>query len=127
MRITLLRAVFHTALSAYYKPLNLGLKAQSGSGKTYSTVETVKFLPDEDVQFIGSQSPKVISHKNGIRKSKDGRILEEENEPKKPKKNDYRDPVYGEGDAERNQYAEDLKLYEQQKSQWDAELQRNFL
>ncbi len=122
----IIRAVFHTGLSAYYKPLNLGLKAESGSGKTYSTVETIKFLPDEDVQFIGSQSPKVISHKNGIRKSKGGKILEKENEPKKPKKSDYQDPVYGEGDAERKQYDEDLKLYKQQKAQWDADCKESF-
>ena len=89
-------------------------------------METIKFLPDEDVQFIGSQSPKVISHKNGIRKSKDGKILEEENEPKKPKISDYRDPVYGEGDAERKQYAEDLKRYKQEKAQWDADCKESF-
>ena len=122
----IIRAVFHTALSAYYKPLNLGLKAQSGSGKTYSTVETIKFLPDEDVQFIGSQSPKVISHKNGIRKSKDGRILEPESEPKKPKRSDYQNPIYGEGDADRKQYAEDLKLYEKEKAKWDLDCKDSY-
>ena len=73
----IIQAVFHVGLSTYLKPLNLGLKCESGSGKSYGTRETITFLPPEDVQFIGSQSPKVISHENGIRKSQDGEILEE--------------------------------------------------
>jgi hypothetical protein len=120
----IIRAVFHTGLSAYYKPLNLGLKAESGSGKTYSTVETIKFLPDEDVQFIGSQSPKVISHENGIRKSKDGRILGDP--PKQPRRKDFEDPVFGEGDKERADYAEAKKLYAEQKTLYEADCKGSF-
>src|SRR5690606_15414734 len=57
-----IKAVFHAGISAYASPLNLALKCESGSGKTYSTTQTIKFLPPENVLFIGSQSPKVISH-----------------------------------------------------------------
>ena len=52
----IIKAVFHVCLSAYMKPLNLGLKCESGSGKTYGTTETVKFLPPEDVQNIAPAS-----------------------------------------------------------------------
>ena len=74
---------FHSALSAYSKPLNLALKAESGSGKTYSTTQTVLFMPQEDVLYIASQSPKVISHEKGIRKAADGRNFDDIPEPQK--------------------------------------------
>ena len=67
-----IKVVLHTGLSAYLKPLNLGLKAESGSGKSYSTVQTLKFLPEEDIEILGSQSPKVISHQLGIKKTPEG-------------------------------------------------------
>lgn len=120
----IIRAVFHAGLSAYYKPLNLGLKAESGSGKTYSTVETIKFLPEEDVQFIGSQSPKVISHENGIRKTKDGRILGDP--PKEPRRKDFEDPQFGEGNQERADYTEAKKLYVEQKAQYEVDCKDSF-
>ncbi|MDR0492728.1 MAG: hypothetical protein LBH74_03705 [Nitrososphaerota archaeon] len=123
----IIRVIFHAGISAYSKhPLNVMLKCESGSGKTYSTLETLKLLPEEDVQIVGSQSPKVWSHETGIRKTRDGRVLDAEAEPKKPKRSDYRDLVYGEGDADRKQYAEDLKLYQAQKLQWDADCKDSF-
>ena len=87
----IIQAVFHVGLSTYLKPLNLGLKCESGSGKSYGTRETITFLPPEDVQFIGSQSPKVISHENGVRKTKDGRNFEEIPKPQKPDRSDEPD------------------------------------
>ncbi|MCL2868766.1 MAG: hypothetical protein FWF27_04925, partial [Candidatus Bathyarchaeota archaeon] len=113
----IIRVVFHVGLSAYHKPLNLGLKAESGSGKSYSTVETIKFLPEEDVQVIGSQSPKVISHENGIRKTIDGRELKEESIPEKPKVNNYPD---------KQEFNEALKVYKQQKVQWENDCKNSF-
>jgi hypothetical protein len=88
----IIKIVFHTGLSAYLKPLNLGLKAESGSGKTYSTVETLKFLPTEDIEIIGSQSPKVISHQLGIRKTPEGEVIGEA--PQKPNKESYEEGEY---------------------------------
>jgi len=48
-----IKAVFHAGISAYASPLNLALKCESGSGKTYSTTQTIKFLPPENVLLIG--------------------------------------------------------------------------
>jgi len=122
----IIRIVFHVGLSTYFKPLNLGLKAESGSGKSYSTVETLKFLPNEDIEEIGSQSPKVISHQNGIRKSKDGKILDEEKEPQKPLQKDFKDPTLGWGDAERKEFFEAEKLYKEQKAKWDKDIRESY-
>jgi hypothetical protein len=100
----------------------LALKAESGSGKSYSTTQTVLMMPQEDVLYIASQSPKVISHENGVRKTKDGCLLTDDLEPKKPLQKDYKDPVLGWGDQERKDFAEAEKLYKEQKAQWDADL-----
>ena len=111
----IIRIVFFTALSAYHKPLNLGLKAESGSGKTYSTLETIKFFPDEDIQIIGSQSPKVISHEHGLRKTADGEIIDEDNAPVKPLKRDYPED-----------YDERIKEYYEQKKLWEEKLKNSY-
>jgi|GEM_PF-5615373 len=84
----IIKIVFYTALSAYLSPLNLALKCESGSGKTYSTVQTAQFFPPEDVQMIASQSPKVISHENGILTDNQGNPIPNE-PPQKPNKNQY--------------------------------------
>jgi hypothetical protein len=80
-----IRAVFYAGVSAYASPINLALKCESGSGKTYSTTQTIKFLPPENVQMIGSQSPKVISHENGVLLDKNGVPIPEES-PQKPRR-----------------------------------------
>jgi hypothetical protein len=82
---------FHAAISAYNKPLNLALKAESGSGKSYSTTQTVLMMPQEDVFYIASQSPKVISHEHGVRKTADGRNFDDVPEPQKPDPEDEPD------------------------------------
>ena len=85
----IIKVVFHTGLSAYLKPLNLGLKAESGAGKSYSTMEALKFLPNEDIEIIGSQSPKVISHQLGVKKTPEGDLIGEA--PEKPKAYEFDD------------------------------------
>jgi hypothetical protein len=83
----IIRLVFYAGISAYASPINIALKCESGSGKTYSTVQTLKFLPPEDIQMIGSQSPKVVSHDNGVLLDASG--VEIEDPPKKPRRGNY--------------------------------------
>ncbi|XES78155.1 MAG: hypothetical protein ACBZ72_04600 [Candidatus Bathyarchaeia archaeon] len=61
----IIRVSLAAGLSTYNKPLNLALKAESGSGKTYCTIETTSFLPDEDIETLNYVSPKVFIHENG--------------------------------------------------------------
>ncbi len=105
-----IKADFYTAISAYLSPINLALKCESGSGKTYGTVQTVKFLPPEDVQMIGSQSPKVISHENGILLDKTGKIIPDP--PNKPRKDDYGDKQDYQNAY--NNYNQEIKAYQEQ-------------
>ncbi|MGA2683175.1 MAG: hypothetical protein ABSF44_15415 [Candidatus Bathyarchaeia archaeon] len=110
----IIKAAFHVGLSAYLDPLNLALKCESGSGKTYSTNETMAFLPQEDIQYIASQSPKVISHECGVRKSESGENIDELEEPEKPVKKNFADDVTFENalinwKKERKSYSDTLK------------------
>jgi len=104
-----INVAFHAALSAYNKPLNLALKAESGSGKSYSTTQTVLMMPPEDVLYIASQSPKVISHENGVKKTADGRNFEEIPEPQKPAKSDYDNN--SDYNSAWDRYKEEIKVY----------------
>ena len=60
------RMVFLTALSAYSDcPLNLFVRAPSSTGKTFVTMQTVKYFPQEDVWLLGGLSPTAIYHDYG--------------------------------------------------------------
>ena len=85
----IIRAVFYAGLSMYSVPLNLALKCESGSGKSYGTMQTVAYLPEENIAVIGSQSPKVISHDYGVRKDENNEVIDENSEPQKPMRSDY--------------------------------------
>ena len=50
-------SVFFTGLSAYLpEPINLFLKGESGVGKTYNVVETLRYFPQVDIWFLGGLS-----------------------------------------------------------------------
>lgn len=88
------RVAFAAGLSAFSKPLNLALKAESGSGKTYSTMETTSFLPDKNIETLNYVSPKVFVHENGIKKVDiNGESVEFDTipEPQKPDRSDQPD------------------------------------
>ena len=104
---------FHAALSAYNKPLNLALKAESGSGKSYSTTQTVLLMPKEDVLYIASQSPKVINHKNGVPKTLDGEILTDDKAPVEPSE---------EACADHTEFLAEKKRYKEAMKEWKKKL-----
>jgi hypothetical protein len=108
----IIKIAFHVGLSVFHKPLNLALKCESGSGKSYGITEILKFLPPENVFLIGSQSPKVFSHENGIKKTPAGDVIDEKNRPVKPEKSDY-------GDI--SEYNNMLDIYKLQKEKWDKD------
>lgn len=119
----IIKTVYITALSTYLEnPLNFGLKAESGSGKTYSANETLKFFPPEDVVLIGSQSPKVISHENGIQKTFDGQLFDEIKKPERPLRRDYPDKMMY--DNAILQYENDLVKYNEASKScyWEVDL-----
>ena len=63
----LIRQIFDAAISAYSSdPGNIGIVAPTSEGKTYTVMKTLQYFPKEDVEFIGSMSPKALIRKNGI-------------------------------------------------------------
>jgi hypothetical protein len=60
-------AVFLTCLSAYTdEPLNLFLRGESSTGKTWITTNVTELFPPEDVWSLGGMSPKSVIHEHGI-------------------------------------------------------------
>lgn len=111
----IIRAVFYAGLSMYGSPLNLALRCESGSGKSYGTTQTVAYLPPENVLYVGSQSPKVISHENGICKTPDGRNFDDIPEPQKPDKSD--EPNASVYRQLMDNFKEDVKAYRKLKDE----------
>jgi len=103
-------SVFFAGLSAYTRePINLFLKGESGVGKSYNVVETLKYFPREDVWFLGGLSPKALIHEHGVLLNKHGEPLDLSEKPIKPKKRDYEsEEEYREALKE---YREELKAY----------------
>jgi hypothetical protein len=87
----------------------LFLKGESGVGKSYNVVETLKYFPREDVWFLGGLSPKALIHEHGVLLNKHGEPLDLSEKPIKPKKRDYEsEKEYREALKE---YREELKAY----------------
>jgi DNA-binding PadR family transcriptional regulator len=103
-------SVFFAGLSAYLsEPINLFLKGESGIGKSYNVVQTLKYFPQGDVWFLGGLSPKALIHDYGVLLNKYGEPIDLEDKPIKPKRKDYgSEEEYREALKE---YREELKAY----------------
>jgi hypothetical protein len=59
--------VLLTGISAYTKnPINLFMRGPSGIGKTYNTMQTLRYFPKEDVLCLGGLSPTALVHDHGV-------------------------------------------------------------
>lgn len=106
-------SVFFTGLSSYLKePINLFLKGESGSGKTYNTTETLKYFPQENIWYLGGMSQKALVHSHGVLLNKNGEKIDLDNRPVKPNKKGFQgEDEYQEALA---RYKEDLKAYREE-------------
>jgi hypothetical protein len=106
-------SVFFTGLSSHLKePINLFLKGESGSGKTYNTTETLRYFPQENIWYLGGMSQKALVHDHGILLNKNGEPIDIDKKPIKPKKSDFQ----GEGEFQDalSRYNEDAKLFREE-------------
>jgi len=111
-------SVFFTALSGYLKePINLFLKGESGVGKSYNTVQTLKYFPHDDIWFLGGLSPKALVHDYGKLLTEDGKPAETLVPPERPRKSDYPD---------REEYADAIKLWKSRMREYIDELRRTY-
>jgi hypothetical protein len=117
------KANFYTALSMYNIAVNNSVKGEPGSGKTYGTLEVIKYFPEEDIQIIGSQSPKVISHEYGELMT--GNAVHGPDEPFslddapiKPKLKNY--------DGDKQEFKEACDTYKHAKLEWEHKLKNSY-
>jgi len=108
-----------TGLSAYLpEPLNLFLKGESGIGKSYNVVETLRYFPKDDIWFLGGLSPKALIHDYGVLLNKHGEPLDLMDKPVKPKKKHFQ----SEGE-----YEEAFKGYKEEIKAWYEELKDSYV
>jgi len=68
--------VLLTGLSTYTKdPINLFLRGESSTGKTYNTVQTLRYFPQEDVWKLGGLSAKALVHGFGVLVDEEGKEI----------------------------------------------------
>lgn len=83
-------SVLFTGLSGYLsQPINLFLKGESGVGKSYNVVETLKYFPQEDIWLLGGLSPKALIHDHGVLLNEYGEPIDLTEKPVKPRKRNY--------------------------------------
>jgi hypothetical protein len=109
-------------LSTYVDPFSASHKStESGSGKTYDTIETFSYFPEEDIITVASQSPKVITHEQGtlmtINEAGEEEELNLDDAPFPPKRRDYDDT---------EEYHSARDVYKIEKKAWDKKLRASF-
>jgi DNA-binding MarR family transcriptional regulator/uncharacterized C2H2 Zn-finger protein len=117
-------SVFFTGLSAYLpEPMNLFLKGESGVGKSYNVVETLKYFSQEDVWFLGALSPKALIHSYGVLLNAEGEPLDLAKKPLKPKRKDFRDDF---GEFKEIEFTEANERYGEQLKAWSEEIRNSY-
>jgi len=85
-------SVLFTGISGFLKePINLFQKGESGIGKSYNTVQTLKYFPKETTILLGGLSPKALIHDYGVLLTEDGKPADTIEAPEKPRKSDFAD------------------------------------
>jgi len=111
-------SVFFTGLSAFlHEPINLFQKGESGIGKSYNTVQTLKYFPAESLMLLGGLSPKALIHDCGILLTEDGKPADMLEPPEKPRKTDY---------ASSEEYEEAKRLYKKQLKEYANEMKKTY-
>ena len=116
------RVVFLTGVSSYTRdPLNLFLKGPSSIGKTYVTVETIKYFPEDRVMLLGGLSPTALVHDFGVLKDKDGREFTLLDAPNK----DYMREDFKSEDGRINHRALNEE-YALRRTEWDKKIRDSY-
>lgn len=110
--------VFLTGLSAFTsQPINLFLRGESSTGKTYNVIEVLKYFPKEDVWLLGGLSPTALVHDKGKLVDENGEEIELEKKPVKPHKTNYQ--------SERD-YRQARQDFQEQKETWIKRLKNSY-
>lgn len=103
-------SVFFTGISAFlHEPINLFQKGESGIGKSYNTVQALKYYPPETTLLLGGLSPKALIHDYGTLLTEDGQPATDIEKPEKPRSSDYADA--GDYKQQQTMYNRKIKEY----------------
>jgi len=109
--------IFLTGISAYTKhPINLFLRGESSTGKTYNITQALRYFPDEDLIMLGGLSPKAIVHRYGILEDRNGNLIDFSEMPSKRK------PKKGKKESQ-DEYNSRVEEWEQAHKQWNDKIQ----
>lgn len=110
--------VFLTDISAYLEePLNTSLKGPSGIGKTYVTMNTLKYFPEKDVMLLGGISPKSFIHEKGVLMDENNEPILSENKPVKPLRRRF---------PNKEKYEEALRNYSIELGSWNERIRNSY-
>lgn len=99
-------------------PINLFLKGESSTGKTYNTTETMKLFPDDIVWNLGGMSPKALIHGFGDLVDKDGNPIDLSEKPSNRK------PSKRKTESE-EQYVDRLREWETDRLTWQEKMKES--
>ena len=69
--------IFLTGVSAYTKnPTNVFMRGPSSIGKSYNTIQVLKYFPIEDVWMLGGLSPTALVHDKGVLFDRNGNEID---------------------------------------------------
>ncbi|MGC9346216.1 MAG: hypothetical protein ACP5ER_05450, partial [Candidatus Bathyarchaeales archaeon] len=109
--------VFLTGLSAYTEePINLFLRGESSTGKSYNVVQALKYFPKEDVWLLGGLSPKALIHSKGKLVDENGEEINLKEKPEKPNKKDY---------PSEHDYRQAFNEYKEERERWIKRLENS--
>jgi hypothetical protein len=103
-------SVFFTGISGFLRePINLFQKGESGIGKSYNTVQSLKYFPVETTILLGGLSPKALVHDYGVLLTEDGKPADTIEAPEKPRKTDF---------ADAEDFKDEIRLYKKKMKEY---------
>jgi len=111
-------SVFFTGISGFLKePINLFQKGESGIGKSYNTVQSLKYFPTETTILLGGLSPKALIHDYGVLLTEDGKPADTVEAPEKPRKSDF---------ADMEEYKDEMRLYKKKMKEYVETMKKTY-
>ena len=111
-------SVFAAGVSAYLpEPINLFLKGESGVGKSYNTIQALRYFPEGDVWPLIGMSRTALVHDYGVLMDQHGKPLSFSDAPTHPRRADY---------SSREKYEGALAEYRGQRREWVEEMRRSY-
>jgi len=113
------RCLTAVGLSSFLSdPINFWQRGPSGVGKTFTTVETLKTFPQENILYLGGLSPKSLIHDHGAHYTEAGELLDSVDRPLRPKRSDL---------SSLEEFKEEIRLYQTKIKEYSEIVQNSYV